>query len=154
MKNFLCIVFFAFALNTFGQDFATLQNYEFKSVESYKTQESEVLKCANYLFGNPADSSELNRLISAQFIMKWMEGTPDYTFSIDQKAMELTKGSTDLLGLYLAAMSKTVLEKPDTKLSNDEIYNASENLLVTYCSNKANNIKPSKHIKKLLKSKK
>ena len=152
MKKTLLFVLMVFALNAFGQDFTKLQNYDFKSVDDYKSQENEVLKCANYLFDNPNDSEELNRLTSVQFIMKWMEGTPDYTFAIGPNAMDLTKGGPDLLGLYLAGMSKTVLENPNKKLNNDEIHNASKNLLVEYCGNKENNIKPSKQIKKILKN--
>ena len=82
-----------------------------------------------------------------------MEGTPDYTFEIGKEAMDLTKGNNDLLGLYLAAMSKVVLdEKGDEKLSNEQIYNQAEEILVNYCSDPDNKIKPSKKIKKIIKS--
>ena len=137
-----------------AQNFDELENYEFKSVESYKTEQGKVLLCANYLFNNPANKSELNRLTSIQYIMKWMMGTPDYTFEIGGKAMELTKGNDDLLGLYMAAMSKVVIENTDGKLSNDEIYNKSEEILVNYCSKPDNKMKPSRKIKKMLKSRK
>lgn len=134
-----------------SQNFDELDKYEFKSVESYKTEESKVLLCANYLFNNPTNKSEINRLISIQYIMKWMMGTPDYSFEIGEKSMELTKGNDDLLGLYMAAMSKVVLENNDDKLDNEEIYNRAEKILVNYCSNSDNKIKPSKKIKKILK---
>lgn len=42
--------------------------------------------------------------------MKWMTGTPGYTFELGEKFVNITKGSTDLVGLYTAAMSKIVLE--------------------------------------------
>ena len=83
-----------------------------------------------------------------------MEGTPDYTFDIGEKAVKLTKGNSDLLGLYLAAMSKVVVENKGKKLDGESIYNQSENLLVNYCSDSANNMKPSKKIKKLIKARK
>jgi hypothetical protein len=84
--------------------------------------------------------------------MKWMEGTPDYTFEIGEKSMELTKGNSDLLGLYLAAMTKVVLENTDKDLNNETIYENAETLLVNYCSDKNNKMKPSKKIKKILKA--
>jgi hypothetical protein len=136
---------------SFGQNFSELANTEFKSVESYKPAESQVLMCANYLFSIPVNQAELNRLNSIKYIMKWMEGTPDYTFEIGEKAMELTNGNNDLLGLYMAAMSKVVIENTTGKLSSDEIYNRAEKIMVKYCAIAENKIKPSKKIKQLLK---
>ncbi|MFK7813343.1 MAG: hypothetical protein AB8B59_12690 [Maribacter sp.] len=68
--------------------------------------------------------------------------------------MDLTKGNSDLLGLYMAAMSKVVLENKGKKLTNDEIYSQSEELLVNYCSIADNKMKPSKKIKKIIKKSK
>ncbi|TBN03343.1 hypothetical protein EYD45_10070 [Hyunsoonleella flava] len=153
-KSLLLIAIVTFCNISTGQNFSELSNYEFKTVESYKTEQAKVLSCANYLFNNPTNKDELNRLTSIQYIMKWMEGTPDYTFEIGSKAIELTKGNTDLLGLYFAAMSKVVLENEGDKLSSEDIYNQAEQILVDYCSKKENKVKPSKKIKKIIKSKK
>ena len=153
--NVLLIVALFSGLLCNSQNFEEISKYEFKTVESYESEKGTVLKCANYLFDNPANLYELNRLNALQYIMKWMEGTPEYTFEIGEKAMELTKGNSDLLGLYLAAMSKSVIEhKGGPKLTNEEIYKKSEALLVDYCSDSSNKMKPSKKIKKILKSRK
>lgn len=152
MKKIIFIIFFSVSCNmSFGQDFSELAKTEFKSAESYKPAESQVLTCANYLFSNPANQAELNRLNAIQYIMKWMSGTPDYTFELGEKTMKLTNGETDLLGLYMAAMSKVVLENTSQKLSSDEIYNQSEKILVKYCAVPDNKIKPLKKIKQLIK---
>ncbi|MCF1421518.1 hypothetical protein [Mangrovimonas futianensis] len=153
MKKSILITLFILAVSySNAQNFVELANYEFKTPESYQTEKSKVLMCANYLFDNPANKSELNRLSAIQYIMKWMTGTPDYSFEIGEKSMDLTKGNSDLLGLYMAAMSKVVLENEGTILSNDEIYKQSEALLVTYCANSENHMKPSKKIRKILKN--
>ncbi len=136
---------------SFGQNFSELAKTEFKSKESYKPAESQVLTCANYLFSSPANQAELNRLNAIQYIIKWMSGTPDYTFDLGEKAMKLTDGNSDLLGLYMAAMSKVVLENTAQKLSSDEIYTQSEKIMVKYCSITDNKMKPSKKIKQLIK---
>ncbi|GGD15547.1 hypothetical protein [Flavobacterium orientale] len=155
MKKIILIIVLIFASTlSFGQNFKELAAYEFKSAESYETEKSKVLMSANYLFTTPADLNELNRLHAIQYIMKWMEGTPEYTFEIGEKAMELTKGNSDLLGLYLAAMTKAVLDNKEKPLSNDEIYNQAEELLVNYCSDSNNKMKPSKKIKSIIKNSK
>ncbi|WMI67466.1 hypothetical protein [Mangrovimonas sp. YM274] len=135
-----------------AQDFSKLNNYEFKTAESYQPQEDNVLLCANYLFNNPANQNEMNRKISIQFITKWMTGTPNYDFVLDENVLELTKGNDALFGLYMAAMTKVVLEHKGTTLSPDQVYQQVENILVDYCANEENNMKPSKKIKKLIKN--
>lgn len=152
MKKIIFIALLALTSTmSFGQNFSELANTELKSKESLKSAESQVLTCANYLFNTPADQSQLNRLNAIKFIMKWMEGTPDYTFDIGENAMKLTDGNSDLLGLYLAAMSKVVLENSTQKLNSDEIYTQSEKIMVKYCAIADNNVKTSKKIKQLIK---
>lgn len=136
---------------SFGQNFTELANTEFKSAESFKSAENQVIACANFLFSTPANQAELNRLKAIQYIIKWMTGTPDYTFDLGEKAMKLTDGNSDLLGLYMAAMSKVVIENTAEKLSSDEIYSQSEKILVKYCAISDNKMKPSKKIKQLIK---
>ena len=152
MKKIILTFSIAFTSHlSFGQDFNKLAKYEFETTESYESEKTNVLLCANYLFNNPVNQEKLNRLTSIQYIMKWMEGTPEYTFTIDEKAMELTKDNIDLVSLYLAAMAKVCIEHRDGNLKNEEIYNMAEEMLVNYCSNPNNKIKPSKKIKKIMK---
>jgi hypothetical protein len=155
MKKIILTTCFLFSITlSFGQDFNQLSEYEFTDVESYKTQEANVLMCANYLFSKPMNKNDRNRYISLQYIIKWMSGTPDYTFDLGEKSMELTRGNQDLLGLYMAAMTKVVLENGDSKLNGEEIYQGAEDLLVEYCSDSSNNMKPSRKIKKIMKTRK
>ena len=153
--KFLSVIFTITFVSTFSyaQNFADLANSEFSSETSYKEAEPDVLKCANYLFNTPADKGQINRLNSIQYIIKWMSGTPDYSFEIGSEATDLTRGNDDLFALYMAAMSKVVLESPDDEISNEVIYDRSEKLLLDYCANESNNIRPSKKIKKMLKAK-
>jgi hypothetical protein len=134
----------------FAQDFSTLEKYELKSEESYVNAEPKVLECANYLFSHPTNENDLNRLYSLQFIMRWMEGAT-YMFNIDKKATDLVGNNQDLLGLYMAGMSKVVVESGTTQLSDDELFDKTATLLVAYCKNESNGVKPTKGLKKLMK---
>ncbi|AGC78245.1 hypothetical protein LX97_02961 [Nonlabens dokdonensis] len=155
MKNLILTSVFALVgMLSFAQNYSDIEQPELDSKESYKEAEPQVLLLTNYLFNNPADHEEVNRLRAVQYIMKWMTGTPDYTFELGDNAMSLSKGNSDLLGLYMAAMSKVVIENTDGALTSDEIYNRSEQLLVDYCANSDNNMKPSRKIKKLMKKSK
>lgn len=153
MKKLLIIAFiFCYSLKGFTQDYNDLGNFKFETLESYKTAEPKVLEAANYLFENPSNIAELKRVNAIRYIINWMQGTPDYTFEISSEATDLAKGNSDLLSLYMAAMTKVVLDNPDRVLTNKEIYDHSEELLISYCAKPENSIKPSRKIKKLMKS--
>ena len=78
-----------------------------------------------------------------------MSGTPDYSFTLDNVATKLTKGNDDLLGLYMAAMTKYCLENPANAKDEKLVKLNSLKTLITYCDNPANNIKMTKPLKKL-----
>lgn len=156
MKQFFAftILFLSFGFTLQAQNFIDIAGTEFTTPESYGQEEPNVLLCANYMYDNPASDADLNRLLATQFIIKWMTGTPDYTFDIGEQVMELTKGNEDLLGMYLAGASKVVLEHKDIVLTADDIYAKVEALLVDYCANEDNNMKPSRKIKRIIKNRK
>lgn len=138
-------------IGAFSQDFSNLNDINFNNSEDYKNAEPKVLECSNYLLNNPIDKDELNRLNSFQYLFKWMEGTSDYTFSIGEQAMELTKGKADLLTMYFVSMTKAVLDNSKLELSDDQIQEKATEYLIEYCSNPENNLKPSKKMKKIIK---
>lgn len=150
MKKILITLTLLMCTTIFAQDFSSLETYELKSAESYVKAESKVLECTNYLFSHPAKENELNRLQATQFILRWMEGA-SYTFNIDKNVTDLVSDNNDLFGLYLAGMSKVVVESGATKLSDTEVFNKTAALLVTYCKNESNGVKPTKGLKKLMK---
>ncbi|WP_395046340.1 hypothetical protein [Flavobacterium sp.] len=149
MKKILIILALFMCTTIFAQDFSFLEKYELKSDESYVKAEPKVLECANYLFSHPIKENELNRLIATQFIMRWMEGCK-HTFTIDNKMTDLVSDNKDLFGLYLAGMSKVVIESGATELSATEVHDKTAALLVAYCKNESNGVKPTKGLKKLM----
>ncbi|UOX33717.1 hypothetical protein LXD69_16995 [Flavobacterium sediminilitoris] len=149
-KNLFALLFTVVTTFSFAQNFTDLNDYPLSNVEDYKNAETKVVECATYLFSTPVKKDDLNRLSATQFILKWMEGS-DYTFNIDSKMTELTDGNTDLFGMYLAGMSKVVIESPNKKLNDDEIRSEVTNMLVAYCKDASNNVKATKKLKQLMR---
>lgn len=116
--------------------------------------ESSVLECSNYLLENPVNKDVENRLTAFQFLFQWMEGTPDYTFSIGEEALDLTKGNPEMLTLYFASLAKTVLDAKGSNITEDQIQQQATEHLINYCINPDNKLKPTKGMKKIIKSKK
>jgi hypothetical protein len=112
--------------------------------------DNAALQAANYLLSTPLDKNSVNRLRAVQYVLKWMSGTPNYTFDIDERAAKFTKKDTDLLGLYLAAMTKFVLEdKASAKDQNKIKLNALKSV-AAYAKDKANKVKLNSELKKII----
>ncbi len=150
MKKLFTLFLISFLSATaFSQDYSAMSKYHFKNEADYKDSQPKVLEAANYLFSHPATSDKMNRLQATQYVMNWMEGTPEYTFSLGKKAMKLTKGNQDLLGLYLVALSKVAIENSGEKLSEDKMHTQAALVLAHYCANPDNGLEPSKKLMQL-----
>lgn len=152
MKKILSLFLFLFVYtNLIAQDFNKIENTQFLAIEDYKKAEPDVSKAANFLYSTPNKPETRNRAIALTFIIKWMEGTDAYTFNIDEDALNVTKGSKDLLGMYFAGLSKVVLDHQGIKLSDKEMHEKTAEILAQYCADKNNKLKPNKALKKIYK---
>lgn len=108
------------------------------------------LQAANFLLSTPMDGKSIDRLKSLQYVIKWMTGTPEYSFTLDGQATKFAKNNNDLLGLYMVAMTKYVLENPAEAGNQDKIKLHAVKTIVQYASNPANNLKGNKELKKVM----
>lgn len=145
----LLLAFVSLSLTTFAQRAADIPSLTFKSAEDYQKYESEVLKSANFILQTPVTEAALKRSKHTVFIMKWMEGTPDYTFNLGEDFMRLTKGNDELPSVYLSAMVKAAL---DNKVDDEAIDPIAKKLFLDYCANESNNVKYNRKVKKMIKA--
>ena len=151
MKSLVYFLFLSLVSTTlFAQDLPDVDIIPLKTAQDYINAEPKVIACATYLFSTPVSKDNLNRINATQFVLNWMEGT-DYTFSIDSKMTDLTDGNNDLFGMYLAGMSKVVLENKGKTLTDDEIHTQVTKMLIAYCKDESNKCKPTKKMKKEMK---
>ncbi|HVG16307.1 MAG TPA: hypothetical protein VM935_15155 [Chitinophagaceae bacterium] len=117
--------------------------------EDYKKAEKDILKAAGYLFNSPYDKDDLERLYAIEFIMKWMSGTPDYKFELNEKYSKPFSSETDLIGLYMAAMAKYAVENREKKIDPDNISLAAVKIILDYSNKPSNNLKQTGELKKM-----
>lgn len=147
-KIILALLLFSFS-NSFSQNLPDYDNIKLEQAADYKTAEPSALQAANFLLSTPYEKNSLDRLKSLQFIIKWMSGTPDYSFTLDNVTGKVTKGNDELLGLYMACMAKYCIENPSSSKDEKLVQLNSVKLLLSYCENANNNIKLTKTLKKL-----
>ncbi len=134
----------------------TLPDYESIKLE-VKSDYNEnannaALQAANHLLGTPLEKDDIARLRSAQYLIKWMTGSPDYTFALDEQATRFTKKNSDLLILYMAAMSKYVLENKTDAADAVKVKINSLKLIAQYAKDPKNKVKQTSELKKLIEA--
>jgi hypothetical protein len=146
----ICIIFFGFCcLYTNAQTAPNFDLIKLEKASDYKAAVPFVLQTANYLLTTPYRSDNADRTNSVQFLGKWMNGTTDYAFVFGDVVDKIGKGNNDLIGLYMAAMTKYTIENKAAAKDPKVVEINSFILLLNYCENKDNNMKMSKQLKKL-----
>ena len=131
----------------FAQNLPKFDQYKFNTTSDYKLADSAVLQTANFLLSTPIDQNNPTRIKAGQFVMRWMEGTPDYTFSLEQNAIKYLSGNVDLMLLYMTSMAKYALETKSTDVKVITINGVKT--LLAYVNNPTSNVKKDKNLKKL-----
>lgn len=134
----------------FAQQAEPFENLEFTKKTDFKAQEPRILEMANYVLSRPI-SQDHNDKVALANIVKWMSGTPDHDFIIDKPVMDLAKDNDHVLGLYMAAAAKAALDG-NVKDANQLKLNSFE-ILLAYCGNAANGVKPNKEMRRALAAK-
>jgi len=136
-----------------AQDYSELDKILLRNKADCASNEGLVLECSNYLLESSIDAieSDQNHMKALQFVMRWMEATPDYSFVLDE-SMELASGpNPSLLGILLSSMAKYALENK-TDDADDVKFNAFMTF-IGYCEDPAHNVDQTREIKELIKAK-
>jgi len=154
MKRLFFGLLFGFLFNlSFAQSLPDFDAIKLDKKEDFNlTADNAALQAADFLLSTPLEKDNINRLKSLQYIIKWMSGTPDYSFTLDEQATKFAKKNDDLLGLYMAAMTKYVLEnKADSKDQNKIKLNAVK-LIIAYARDEKNKVKINSELKKAIEA--
>ena len=153
MKAILLVICFFSFTSLFSQPSTNYESIILEKGPDYKAADSLALEASTFLFATPFEKNNIQRLRSLSFIIRWMSGTPDYSFTLDEVASKLMKGNDDFLGLYMAAMTKYSLENTASSKDQKLVKLNAITMLLNYCENANNNMKMTKQLKKLSEAK-
>ena len=111
MKQQAFIVFFLLTLNAVSQKQSQYDYIPLTNAKDYRKAEPQVILAADYVYSSPIDKDNIYRGEATKFVMKWMGGTSDYSFTPDKTVSKVTNGNNELYGLYFVCMAKYALEK-------------------------------------------
>ncbi len=104
------LVLLGLSTTGYSQNFSKLKSIELIERKDYTKAENKVLECCKFILKTPLNKDNESRKNALQFLFRWMDGTPDYTFELDEAVARLASINQDLIGPYMAAMTQYVLE--------------------------------------------
>lgn len=153
MKIVLLVCAIFFSLVSSGQTIPDFDMIKLEQAKHYKAAEPFAMQTAVYLLTTPVEKNSDNRLKSVQFLYKWMSGTPDHSFVLQEMAELVGKDNQVIFGLYMAAMVKASLDHKALPKDQKLVKLNAINMVLDYCENKTNNAKMTKQVKKLSEAK-
>ena len=148
MKRILLICVFAFVTcNVFAQSLPQFDQVKLQKTKDYKLAEPTVVQTADFIIATPIDKNTDTKTIAAQFLMKWMDGTPDFTFTLDENSTRYFLQNNELMMVYVASMAKYAIQNHARNTKTITI-NAIKSLLA-YINDPANNVKKTDELKEL-----
>ena len=116
------------------------------------TANDAAFQASSYLLTTPIEKNNADRDLAGAYLLKWMKGTPDFYFSLDEDAAELAERDNALFIVFMAAMTKYVLEnKADSKDQNKIKLNAVKSI-VAYAKDEKNRVKINGELKKAIEA--
>jgi hypothetical protein len=148
MKRILLICVFTFVVcNVFAQSLPQFGDIKLQKSKDYKLAEPTVVQTADFIISTPIDKNTDTKTIAAQFLMKWMDGTPDFTFTLDENSTRYFLQNNELMMVYVASMAKYAVQNHARNTKTITI-NAIKSLLA-YINDPANNVKKTDELKEL-----
>jgi len=144
---FLTLLIVSLGFSAFSQTFPPIDNVTMTTKEDYRAKDSLALQVANYVLSTPSNEKSVDRLSATSFLLKWMDGTPDYSFELGQNVLQYFQKDIDLMSVYMACMTAYALQS-HAKDSKAITLNAVK-LFVAYIDKGSNNVKMTGKLKKL-----
>ena len=148
------LLLFAFAVMSIISQLQAQVNYASLKLEKKEDYTAEVnnaaLQAATTLLQLPLQRDNPERVDAFAFLMRWMSGSPDFNFDIDETATAISKTNEDLLVVYLASMSQYVLQNREMAADKKAVKLHTVKAVLAYCQRQQ--VKLSGALKKMNKA--
>ncbi len=147
MKKIIPLFFF-YLFNNLpinAQENSSCDSLYLKSIIHIQSNDPCLIIAANYVFTHPLYGNTKVYYNYMGFILTWMEQTPDFTFTLNEKIISLCKDDNlSLFNVYLTCLAKAALENKSGYVSE------ALRLFTAYLKNPENKVKATSKIKKMI----
>jgi hypothetical protein len=147
MKRYALFLFVLTAMAVSAQP-PDLSKVKLKSKASFTAAQPSVLLAADYVIANGPEAK--GRADCEQFLLEWMDGTKDFTFEIDNSLIHNEDGV--LLGVYLASVSRFVIQHRDSASNQKLIKLTSIRNIIKWCDDPQHNTSLPVYLEKYKKA--
>lgn len=135
-----------------SQNFSVYKDFKFSRPEQYREHEQMALEASKFILSTKQTQENTERLFAIQFMMKWMEGTPDHNLEIKPWLAGIMKADQFLYPVGLAALTRVALDEKYENVSEEKFQLEAANLIADYISNKEYGIRARSTAKKFMQA--
>lgn len=143
-KLFLFAALFSFSIGAFAQSEPSFSLSELKTKDDMNVV---AMKAISYILSTPADTAQQMRKDAKDYLMIWMEKTEDYSFAIDNIAVDLLEENKEEGFVFFAAMAEAMMK--DKSQSPQKINEAAAKRLIQYSAVSRNKLQPGAALTKM-----
>ncbi len=152
-RAIILLMFFVPVFIVKAQHFSSLKDIKIDTKESCEEYVDQVFDCCCYLLQTPFDKRDNDRQLASGFIARWIKGSSEDLFKVDDNIKALIEDREELVSLYITCYTKEYIENEDIDIGNPELKTKAINTLFSYCSKSMNKIKLTKEMKELMELK-
>ena len=139
-KTILVLATFIVVIAARSQELPDVSSIKLDHKEDFNSNANKAaLKVSVYLLTTSIEKNA-NRDLAESYLIKWMKGTPEFYFNLDEDAAKLAKKNNDLFVVLMAAMTKYVLENPAQAADAEKVKVNSVKTLIEYTNNPKNKV--------------
>jgi len=149
MKKISFVILLFCGLAAGAQTIPNIKSIKLEQAADFRAAQPFVLQAANYLLLTPYDAANKDRKDAIMFLVSWLRGTPDFSFSIESAVAKIGKGDDDAISMYVVAACKTAIDDKSVAGNRELLKLNAIKTLLAYAENPSNNFKMKKQLKKL-----
>jgi len=156
-KKLLLLAFVLVSISGYSQNnkfMMYLDTHPLNSDTQCRAAEKTTLEVANYLINNPINKKDNDQHYASNYVLVWMQQTPDYVFEFTDEAKHVYGSDKMLEGVYHAFLAKEVLMGSNKNTKSKSLRKAVLESLLDYIENPKNNVKKTLAMQKYINAKK
>jgi hypothetical protein len=148
MKKILILLsFLCFSLYGWAQQMPDFESIKLETKEDYnETANSAALAATTYILSHAPNKEDKTLFDAGRYLVTWMLGTPEYTFSMDDIFNKLY--DANVLTVFMASMAEYCMKNKADKDDVEKVTFNTVKRLITYIEE--NKIKVGKNIKRAI----
>ncbi len=155
MKKIILSLLLFCCVTVFAQPRPIYKSVPLDKAEDYPKADPFALQACDHILKTTYKSGNTGALNEISFMIRWMEGSPDFTFTLDEVATKLMKGNDDMLPIFMACMGKFALENRADAKDAKKMNLGAVKLLIAYVEDpNHSDFKITKALKKLVEANK